>query len=197
EIGGLNFQVYLGRDSGLHSWTTRTFGVSAPEKLSNILASVHGAPPFGAVVAGSLDLDNLDNVVRIAYHMGLPVDRLLPVRVAAQITAASADRISLTDDGLVLADDWLRLRSQVYTRLMLARADFVGKIMLLYSFVTALEEAVLYPPDWALTDREVLQRLQTCEHADIKATIGRWFLGELWSCTRLMWFRGQPPKFDE
>ena len=197
DVGGLSLQVYLGRESGLRNWTSKIFGVDAPKKLNDLLSSVHGEPPFGSVVAGGFDLDNIDNVVRIAYHMGLPVDRLLPTKVAGQIVGATSDRITLTDKGLDLAQEWLRLRSEVYTHLMLASGDFVGKVMLLYAFVSALETSILQPQDWSLTDRQILQRLQTCDVSDIRNTVDRWLLGESWSCTRLMWLRGATPSFSE
>lgn len=197
EVGGLSLQVYLGRESGLRNWTTKTFGVEASARLHDILSSVHGEPPFGSVVAGGFDLDNIDNVVRIAHHMGLAVDRRLPMKVASQITGATSDRIALTDQGLELAQEWLRLRSEVYTHLMLASGDFVGKVMLLYAFVSALEAQVLHPQDWTLTDRQVLQRLQNCDVPDIRNAVDRWLLGEAWSCTRLIWLRGSAPSFSE
>jgi HD superfamily phosphohydrolase len=197
EVGGLSLQVYLGRESGLRNWTRKTFGVGATAAVDDILSSVHGEPPFGALIAGGFDLDNVDNVVRIAYHMGLAVDRKLPTKVASQITGAKSDRIVLTDQGLELAQEWLRLRSEVYTHLMLASGDFVGKVMLLYAFVTALEAEILQSQDWTLTDRQVLQRLQNCEDSDIRNTVDRWLLGESWSCTRLIWLRGSAPSFSE
>jgi HD superfamily phosphohydrolase len=199
EVGGLNNQIYLGRESGLTRWAKGVFGTNADGKLNDILKSIKGEPPFGAVIAAAdgLDVDNLDNVVRIAYHMGLPVDTHLPLKLAAQTIAYDSSRVSLTSEGLELARRWLKLRSEVYNRLMPAGDDFVGKIMLLYSFVTALEVGILTSHDWALTDRQVIQRLQESGHSEIQDTVNRWLLGELWSCSRLMWLRGTPPSFAE
>lgn len=197
EVGGLDLQVYRGREAGLRNWASRTFHVQAGQKLNDILSSIRGGPPFGSIIAGGFDVDNLDNVVRIACHMGMNVDRSLPTKVAAQIAMVSADRITLTDAGVELAQAWLRLRSEVYTRLMLSEGDFVGKVMLLYAFSTALDAGVLQPQDWTMTDRQVIEALQNCARQNIRDTIDRWLLGEVWSCSRLMWFRGPAPSFRD
>src|SRR5215213_3141277 len=73
ELGGIELQIYHGRESGLRRWVHKTFEVNAEYVLGEILNAFMGRGKFGQCIAGEMDLDNLDNVTRIAFHMGLEV----------------------------------------------------------------------------------------------------------------------------
>src|SRR5213594_1083824 len=82
QPGGVDLQVFLGRQSGLWSWARKAFGESADTSLKEVLRTIQGRGRFGNCVCGSIDLDNLDNVTRAAFHMGIEVDKRLPIRIA-------------------------------------------------------------------------------------------------------------------
>ena len=41
------------------------------DRWDNVASMIEGKGPLGSIVAGTMDLDNLDNVVRLAYHVGI------------------------------------------------------------------------------------------------------------------------------
>jgi HD superfamily phosphohydrolase len=196
EIGGLDLQVYLGRTAGLRAWAEKTFRASADSRLADILDSVRGRGKFGQVIAADFDVDNLDNVTRIAYHMGLAVNRELPILIMRSIASISSAGVVFDDRAVALLKEWLELRESVYTRLMLAPTDFVGKTMLISAFVTACRHGILSAADWSLTDRSIVERLLTCGVVEIVDTVQRWLMRDVWLSSRLMWFEGPLPSFE-
>jgi HD superfamily phosphohydrolase len=198
ELGGIDLQIYHGRQSGLRHWANKNFRVDANDVLSEIFNALMGQGKFGQCIAGDIDLDNLDNVTRIAYHMGLEVDRKLPLRIANGMESINNNFVPVFSDSCVESIiEWLDLRQEVYNKLMLSLDDFCGKIMLIYSSVLAFERDYLSDIDWSLTDDRYIQRLIDCGDKEISETATRWLLSDLWSLSDLFWFEGQPPNFKQ
>ena len=103
EAGGVDLQIYCGRESGLHQWAFKIFQSRYKIALDLIFRTIKGIGSLGECVAGKLDIDNLDNVPRAAYHMGLIIDRELPIRIA-QGMQLSADRKRLVFTDKILPD---------------------------------------------------------------------------------------------
>jgi uncharacterized protein len=196
---GVDVQILLGHTPGLREWAEKIFGGSWPAVLSRIMETINGQGPIGPCVAGPIDLDNLDNVVRIAFHMGLRPDVSLPLRIARAICSVSSDHKLVFEDPVVpLIREWIRVREMVYENLMPSRIDFCGKVMLLFSTVCALRSGVLTPSRaWMLTDADFISSLIRCEHSDVRETVGRWLLGDTWDVSELMWMRGEVPRYCE
>jgi uncharacterized protein len=199
ELGGLELQLYLGRDSGLKGWASRTYEGDSPSRLTMMLEAIQGRGKFGPSIAGNLDLDNIDNVTRMAFHMGLRTDTGLPKRLCAQI-------ISLTFDGKpvfspsALEDirKWSELRRLLYSRLMPSPLDFVGKIMLLFCTVHSFRNSTLNPKtSWMLTDIDFITALRDSVNTSIRETARRWLLGDLWELSDLMWMEGTVPNLTD
>ncbi|MGD0946752.1 MAG: hypothetical protein ABSA52_04905 [Candidatus Binatia bacterium] len=145
KLGGVDLQL-CGREAGIRRWTERVFGGDAVRRMEVIFAAGQNKGPFGRCIAGGVDLDNLDNLTRVAFHMGLDVDRQLPVRVAETLVGNSeADGITFSSDAVGLIEGWLALRTKVYSHLMLSREDFAGKTMLIYATVAAFKRGHLEP----------------------------------------------------
>ena len=197
QLGGIDLQIYMGRQSGLLPWAEKAFGASAQNQLTEILDAITGDGRFGSAVCGSVDLDNLDNVTRAAYHMGLEVDRRLPLRIVERMVAIEADHIVFEDDALDLIAEWLDLRSKVYQRFMLSREDFAGKVMLVFATTQSHRNGELTKRDWTLTDREFLQRLLNSSKKDVSDTVKRWCGGELWALSELCWMEGQLAEYED
>jgi HD superfamily phosphohydrolase len=181
ELGGINLQLYAGRESGIREWAKRTFGIEAEDRLKAITDALTGKGKFGRCIKGGVDLDNLDNLTRIAFHMGLDVDRRLPIQIAKGMVGSSEE------DGTVFSlwsidfiKKWLELRRGVYNRLMLSRDDFAGKIMLIYATVTAYTAGDLGPSRyaWTLTDYELVGRLLRSKD-NVVHTLQSWLVRDL------------------
>jgi len=196
EVGGINLQIFLGRQAGIWSWAEKTFGNDAGTALAEILATSRGNGKFGKCICGDLDLDNLDNVVRAAFHMGIEVDRLLPVRIAEAMTDVDPRRgVVFRADAKSLIQTWLDVRKQVYGRFMLSRPDFVGKVMLIAATVEAYKRGLFTQRDWMLTDSAFLERLLAARHKEVSEPVANWLCGELWPLSELVWMDGQAPSY--
>lgn len=199
EIGGVERQILFGRQTKLRVWGRKVVGPDrADEFLEAITNYIRGRGRFGRLICGDIDLDNIDSVFRMAYHMGLAVDRECPLRLGRSILDVGGEngypvfRRSAEPDIV----QWLSTRHAVYERLMLADADFAGKLMILYATVLAFEAGEIGKPDWSLTDDGLLQRLLT-SGGEGKETAKRWLTGELWDKTPLYWMAGRRPDFPE
>ena len=200
EAGGISRQLFLGRETGLEQWAQETFGPrSAGLRLREITDWIRGRGRFGKLISSEMDLDNLDNVTRIAFHMGLPTDRALPVRIASSIIHMSEETgMPVFRKGAsehIVA--WLDLRASVYNNLMRAEPDFAMKIMVLYAAVFAIKHDDIRIRDWNLTDREFVNLLLTSKSLECRETTVRWLAGEYWETSALCWVEGERPSYPE
>ena len=196
QVGGFeHFQIYMGLEAGLTEWASLEFGSRAPECLAGISAAIAGNGRLGKAVCGAIDLDNLDNVVRAAYHMGIRVDPLLPTKIARDMVAADATGIVFAENAVGCLQQWLQIRADVYDRFMLSRPDFAGKLMLISATTEAVACDCLNRTDWVLTDREYLDRLSKCPEKSVREPVVRWLTGDLWAVSDLLWMESPAPSY--
>jgi HD superfamily phosphohydrolase len=197
DLGGTNLQILKGRESGLIAWAFAHFGGTSHKILQSILLAINGEGPLGPFIAGTIDLDNLDNVVRMAYHMGLRPDPDLPLRIAQAMRGVDSSGELIFEVGTYEdIQHWATIRETLYERLMPSPLDFCGKLMLLYATVEALREGVIKQTDWVRTDSEFVHRLLSAENRAISETVTRWIVGEVWDTSELLWMRGPAPSFS-
>ena len=198
DVGGIDLQLFLGHQSELKEWMLRAFRVDAQRRIGELFDLISGRGAFGKLIAGDMDIDNLDNVTRIAYHMGLDCSMVSPIKVAELMTGVTpAGDLMFSRDAIPLIRAWLGLRERVYARLMLSEADFAGKLMLLYSTVRAYGIGIFTLDDWKWTDLEYLTRLSTAGDRMIEETTRRWMLGDVWDLSPLLWVQGPSPQLSD
>lgn len=198
DIGGVNRQVLRGRETGILDWCNQVFGSEADKYLKVITETIAGRGPMGPAIAGEIDLDNIDNLHRIAFHMGLTIDKGAPARLSRCLLGA-------TDSGCpIFAQDarddllhWVELRREVYTHLMLGQPDFTTKLMLLYATVHAMRAEEFTDKDWSMTDVDFVSRLLQSKVKEARETTERWMAGEFWEMAPLLWLSGSVPKYSE
>src|SRR6267142_6216558 len=71
EIGGAEFQIYLGKQSGLEKWAEKHLGPASDNRFGDLISAIRGEGRWGKCISGAMDVDNLDNVIRVAFHLGL------------------------------------------------------------------------------------------------------------------------------
>lgn len=197
EIGGIGRQILVGRETGLQGWARKVAGAEGSHLLTQIIEHVRGQGRMGRVIAGDIDLDNIDNVFRMAFHMGLSVERELPSRLARAIVGVTDGHgepvFQAHAENDILA--WKDARRDVYQNLMLAERDFAGKVMMLSATVKAYELGEMGNTDWGLVDHEFLMRLLGSKTREVRETAERWVVGEPWDCTPLRWLSGERPRY--
>lgn len=199
EIGGVNRQILAGRQTNLRAWANDAVGPARGEELLiRIEQLIRGKDTLGPLVSGTMDLDNMDNVYRIAFHMGLQVDRDLPVRLAQAIVAVTdAGTPVFAESASEDVEAWVATRREVYSRLMPAQPDFSYKIMILYAATQAIDAGEIGAADWHLTDHGFIDRLANSKIPAVRETLARWTAGEAWNVTPLWWLDGQRPTYAE
>jgi HD superfamily phosphohydrolase len=199
EIGGVQRQILGGREMGLRGWC-RNVTKSVPDMdrlIEDITDHIRGLGRMGRVISGEIDLDNIDNLFRMAFHLGLAVDRESPIRLARAMVALEGScgdpvfQVSAQHD----VEAWQVMRRAVYEHLMPAPRDFIGKTMMIHAAIHAFEQGELTAVDWGLTDDAFIASLLSSKSPEAKETAQRWLVGELWSFLPLVWMAGDRPDY--
>lgn len=153
---------------------------------NEVFEAIDGRGEFGPIISGTLDLDNLDNVVRLAFHMGLcdEEDRRLP-KCLTPLLSPHEGGLSATSDAKPMIHRWFEIRKHLYEYLLLDRGEFAAKAMLTLAVELAAEAHLLGPDDWRLTDDELLEVLcdrSVGEHQVIGQIVKRMRVGNLFEC---------------
>ena len=127
--------------------------------VTNVFLYTQGKGTFGRIIKGNIDLDNIDNVIRSAYHIGLQIDKNLPLNLATSFLYNRNGNISLRHQSRHLIKKWLEVRDNLYTHLLLNTQDLNRETMLKYVIKKAVELAMMKQTDWLWTDSELIGRL--------------------------------------
>lgn len=199
EVLGADMQILVGRETGIRNWARKAVGNDGERLLHSIMDHIRGRGRMGRTIAGDIDLDNIDNVHRMAFHMGLPIDRQVPLRLARNIVGVVGEEGEpvFRKGSLHDIEAWRATRRDVYQHLMLAERDFAGKMMILFATVRAYEAGEITADDWKLVDHEFLMRLLGSNVRDVRDTVERWIAGELWDVISPCWMSGDRPSYPE
>lgn len=141
---------------------------------------------YSEFIKKDMDLDNIDNVYRMAYHMGIKVD---PSDVLAIISNFDmrGETVILRREGLQYVRKWLKIRELLYSELMQNPADFSAKTMLSRALSIALDaREVDRGSIWELRDAQLLERLHSEESASYDI-VDRMMWGDLYCVEGLYW----------
>ena len=147
--------------------------------IAKIGAYIRGEGEYGALISGSMDLDNIDNVYRMSYHMGLTTDRRTPL-VLAQSIWARDNKLFIKDEALPLVDQWLTLRKRLYKFLLLNPDDFSAKYMLTEAIEhSKFNDKPLF--SWYDTDFSLIDKLSKSSSA-VYNIMSRLMTGSVYGC---------------
>lgn len=167
HYGGRNFEAkaYLGNNWAL------------------VADYIKGEGDLGQMISGVMDFDNLDNVIRLAYHCGIAE------KSDAQVAINLAKNMGSKNGNLVFPMHqvheirrWQYLRSELYKFLLNDWAEFSSKAMLTFSLEEAILRGLLGADSWLFTDSELLRFLEkdvVGDNQDISDLIKRIKLGRL------------------
>lgn len=132
------------------------------DDFEEVAKIVRGEGKFGALISGSIDLDNIDNIYRLSYHLGLIGKTDTPIKLAESMWTESEE---LVVNNLVkpLIEEWYKVRKNLYLLLLENPEEFSAKCMLTEAVelarIESLEnkEAIF---SWNQTDMEILTALK-------------------------------------
>ena len=151
------------------------------DKVSEL---VKGGGALGALVSGTMDLDNIDNVVRLAYHVGVAgsADANVAIDLARDMNISSGVlSFSVTTIDAIVR--WQSIRQRLYNLLLLDWAEFSAKAMLTKAIEIAVSKGLIGSDSWVHTDSELfatLERTGTGDAQEVSELIKRIKTGELY-----------------
>ena len=154
-----------------------------------VAQTIAGTGRLGPLISGSLDLDNIDNVVRLAYHVGLAAreDSRVAVALAKDIRVVSGG-LSISSDSVSHVKRWQFLRHQLYRYLLHDWAEFSAKGMLTKAIELATISELIGTDSWILTDDALIGLLISSsvgDNQDVGAILKRLMLADLYSSVAL------------
>ena len=145
-------------------------------KIGDIIA---GRGHLGPLLNSAMDLDNIDNVYRMAYHIGLVRSGDDALKLARSLSMMDRGLI-ITEDALPQVKSWHNVRKRLYELLLLNPEDYSAKCMLTDAIVAA-KRASDKPFSWQDVDFQLVERLSRVS-ADSSVIVQRLMSGDLYGC---------------
>jgi HD superfamily phosphohydrolase len=92
-----------------------------------IAAMITGGGELGFLVSGSIDLDNADNVTRACMHLGIEVDRAVPLQLSDWLATQKTAPTALESIGNEAVQKWLGYRREMYRLFFEASEQETGR----------------------------------------------------------------------
>jgi len=174
-------QIFVGREIEAHKLIKKIKVMGQRIDPSEIADTMVGRGPWGKMINNKIDLDNIDNVYRLAYHAGLTRSFQIPIRLAEGFRLCD-NKLGFAEDCAENLNNWLVTRRVLYQRLMYNESDFILKAMLTYALDEAFKNEKIKNEDWCLTDNELINLLY--EFPQTKQIVSRIRGGKLYN---LLW----------
>lgn len=151
------------------------------EEFEQVSLIVRGEGRFGPLISGTIDLDNIDNIYRLSYHIGLIGKTETPIKLAESMWTQDNSLI-VTEDAKPLIEEWYRLRKNLYLLLLENPEEFSAKCMLTEAVELARIESLENIENnldpiflWNQTDTEILLSLKSVNMRELPFTISESF----------------------
>lgn len=151
---------------------------------------IRGGGRFGPLISGNIDIDNIDNVFRLAYHVGVAdhSDAEVAIKLVRDLLPLDG-RLSISELSVPFIQRWQKVRHDLYELLLLDWAEFSAKAMLTVATEMAIAAHLVGSEHWKLTDLEFLYFLEkksSGEHQQIGELLRRLRCGDLYDPVALL-----------
>jgi HD superfamily phosphohydrolase len=116
--------IFFGKPKSLNAILVK--GKIEINEISKIIEGQHSLSPL---INGPIDLDNIDNVFRMAYHMGIRFRTEAPIILAKSMYLRDGG-IMFKPEAKQYLEEWYKVRSKTYELLLLNPQEFASKYML-------------------------------------------------------------------
>jgi len=186
DLAGARERHYHQSTSANSSYAGSKFQVQAlcGDRWDRVSQLIVGQGALGPLISGAIDLDNIDNVIRLASHVGIceRTDGLHALQLVRDIIPSSTGLV-IPINAVPIVRKWQEIRKRLYEFLLLDWAEFSAKAMLTRAFEDAVSLNKVGIDSWLLTDDELIQQFlnQVGDGQDIKEIARRLRLGQLYS----------------
>ncbi|MGB8216296.1 MAG: HD domain-containing protein [Candidatus Methanoperedens sp.] len=151
----------------------------AKEDLNEIAKIIAGKGRFGPLINGTIDLDNIDNVYRLAYHIGIVKSGEVPLKLAKSLWIEDGELVVM-HEAIPLVEEWHNVRKKLYLLLLQNPEEFSAKCMLSEAIESSIMKS-FHPFDWYDVDYEFLKKLYSTS-SEISMILSRLMKGDLYGC---------------
>lgn len=144
------------------------------ELVQNIVCEKH---PLSRLLFGTMDLDNLDNVARMGWALGMNEGAPCAEALAAKLCVRRDSTLQLPMDAREVVKKWAALRRKVYDIIVFDPQTVAAQAVLSEAIGKAIASGFLDESDWALTDESLLEVLRS--RVETKDYVVREYLGRL------------------
>jgi HD superfamily phosphohydrolase len=156
------------KKSSLHLALGRT----TIETIRSIFEMKH---PLSKLLINEIDIDNIDNVFRFAYHIGLTFDKKSPLLIAKNLHYENGI-LFINPEGVSHFEEWFRVRRQLYKYLLEDEGEFMAKALLERAFIECFKDDLISEYDWVLTDAEIVKKILLNKNTIAKNSIQKLML---------------------
>lgn len=134
--------------------------------------------PLSELLFGSLDLDNLDNVARMSWALGLGVGCDFATQLARQLSISRSGRVELPEsEGRAPVRHWMEARKAAYEVIVFDAPTVAAQAVLSDAIETMMKREDFLVDDWAKNDNQLLEYLE--KHEITKNIIKNEYYGNL------------------
>ena len=176
QTAGFSYQdaslepIFFGNPKHLHT----LLDAASSQSIVDLVA---GQGSYGRLISGDMDLDNIDNVFRLAYHVGVTRDTVTPRQLARSMWI-ERDELMVQGQSIPLIERWQTVRKRLYEFLLLNPDEFSAKCMLEQALRhSAQQQAFL----WHDVDFELIQKL-AAPSSGVRVLASRLMVGNLYGC---------------
>ncbi|HKZ93260.1 MAG TPA: HD domain-containing protein [Candidatus Bathyarchaeia archaeon] len=184
DLGREMAQIFLGRSLKLQKVCqtpeARQLGLD-PFRIADLAL---GKTRLGSLLKSTVDLDNIDNIIRASTAMGLEKGDGRLAELLAMSFVIVGEEIQFSEKAFENLSRWRRLRERVYTCIYDDVQDFSLQAMIKHAVrVLVHSENVpkLREEDWCLTEEELLHN-RLMQNPDTKRIATRIRLGDTFTC---------------
>jgi len=151
ETVSTSMPIYFGKKYSLNT----IVDYKVLEKISEILCGKHY---LSRILVNDIDIDNIDNVYRFAYHIGIKFDCHIPIKLALAIKYDN-NRLIINEKLKFLFSNWFNVREQLYIHLLENEGEFQAKALLERAFIESIKDEIIFIDYWILTDHDIITRI--------------------------------------
>lgn len=134
--GILDKPAYLDQ-VGLHEHAyAKRFGINL-----DLVAKIMKGEYTSAIASSGIDLDNIDNVCRMAHYLGIEEAKNLPARLALSLRFDPTRTVpTIGQSDVHLIREWMKTRTKVYHQFIYSK-EYMGFEFLLFEMIQSYAEA--------------------------------------------------------
>jgi len=107
-----------------------------------VIALINGEDDLGWMISGTIDLDNIDNVVRSSTYMGLLPSRDLPLNLVKWLSLRSVIPILSEIQLPKSVNDWIALKNKMYDCYFYSDLRDIGRESLVHHIIRSISHKV-------------------------------------------------------